>query len=154
MQRRRQRANLSRRFSRSSLAGGRPECLIRHEETCGMLKETTLSSCIFTTELVSGDNFFLVQLDVKKKRKKKDILFWGVCDVTVMQCNVWGQGADLVCVCVRVCARTQGDHLQQGHVVPGRKAENEERTLTGKKVVSLRAPSRRTWRWSNPNLRL
>lgn len=39
---------------------------------------------------------FFVQLDVKKK----DILFWGVCDVTVMQCNVWGQGADLVCVCV------------------------------------------------------
>lgn len=68
-----------------------------------MLKDTTLSSRIFTTELISGDNFFLVQLDVrKKKKKKKDILFWGVCDVTVMQCNIWGQGADLVCVCACV----------------------------------------------------
>lgn len=30
-----------------------------------MLKETILSSCVFTTEFVSGDNLF-VQLDVKK----------------------------------------------------------------------------------------
>lgn len=110
--------------SHSSLAGGRPECLIRkqqsHKEKCLMLKETILH---FHHRIC-----FWWQLICATWCQKIDILFGGVCDVTVMQCNIWGSGS--------WPAMTQA-HVP-GHSEPtcskaalswAEKAENEESTV-------------------------